>query len=188
MRLSPLEEKIAKLVEPIAAGLGLELYCVQQSGEAGGLTLQIMAENPATRALSVEECTALSRGISAMMDVEDPIADAYHLEVSSPGIDRLLMRERDYADYIGMEAKIEIDPPLNGQKRFRGRIQGFGDNEVLFKTDTGEVALPFHDIQKAKLVMNDELIKLGQMKFKHLQQQTEDSQEEVEDHGTAASR
>lgn len=188
MRLSPLEEKITKLVDPIAAGLGLELYCVQQSGEANGLVLQIMAENPATKALSVEECTALSRGISAMMDVEDPIADAYHLEVSSPGIDRLLIQERDYVDYIGMEAKIEIDPPLEGQKRFRGRILGFENNAVIFKIDTGEVALPYPDIQKAKLVMNNELIKLGQKKFKHLQQQTEDSQEEVEDHGTAASR
>lgn len=188
MRLSPLEEQIAKLVEPIAAGLGLELYCVQQSGEAGSLTLQIMAENPATKALSVEECTALSRGISAMMDVEDPIAGAYHLEVSSPGIDRLLMRERDYADYIDMEVKIEIDPPIEGQKRFRGRILGAENATIRLKTDQGEVALPFPAIQKAKLVMNNELIKLGQMKFKHLQQQTEDSQEEIEDHGTAASR
>jgi ribosome maturation factor RimP len=188
MRLSPLEEKIARLVEPIAASMGLDLVCVQQSGEGGGLTLQVMAENPETRRLSVEDCTALSHAISAVMDVEDPIADAYRLEVSSPGIDRFLMRERDYADYTGMEAKIEIDPPLEGQKRFRGRIEGFENNTVLLKIDTGQVALPFADIQKAKLVMTDELIRLGQKKMKQLQSTANSHEEEVDENGTAASR
>lgn len=188
MRFSPLEEKIAKLVEPIATSMGLELVSVQQSGEGGSLTLQIMAENPATRSLSVDDCTALSRAISAAMDVEDPIADAYRLEISSPGIDRLLIRERDYAEYTGMEAKIEIDPPIEGQKRFRGYIEGFEDNTVLLKTDTGQVALPYADIQKAKLVMTDELIRLGQKRMKELQSTANSHEEEVEENGTAASR
>jgi ribosome maturation factor RimP len=189
MRFSPLEEKIAKLVDPIASAMGLELVSIQQSGESNSLTLQVMAENPLTRALSVDECTNLSRAISAVMDVEDPIADAYQLEISSPGIDRLLIRERDYAEYNGMAAKIEIDPPIEGQKRFRGTIQGFENNEVQLKTDAGLVHLPFGDIQRAKLVMTDELIKAGQKKRKELLEATPNShEEEVEDNGTAASR
>lgn len=178
MRFSPLEEKIAKLIAPVASAMGLELVSIQQSGEGGSLTLQVMAENPKTRSLSVDECTDLSRAISAVMDVEDPIADAYQLEISSPGIDRLLIRESDYAEYHGMEAKIEIDPPIEGQKRFRGSIQGFENNEVLLKTDTGLVHLPYADIQKAKLVMTDELIKAGQKKRKELLEATINSHEE----------
>lgn len=189
MRFTPLEEKIATLVTPVATSLGLELVSIQQSGEGGSLTLQVMAENPATRSLSVDECTNLSRAISAVMDVEDPIADAYRLEISSPGIDRLLIKQADYDEHIGMEAKIEIDPPMEGQKRFRGVIEGFEKNEVALKIDTGVVYLPYADIQKAKLVMTDALIKAGQKKRQELLEQTNNShEEEVEDNGTAASR
>ncbi len=188
MRLSPLEERITRLIEPIVTSMGFNLVCVQETGEGGGLTVQVMAENPKTKSLAVEDCTSLSRAIAALMDVEDPITGAYRLEVSSPGIDRLLVREEDYADYIGMEVKIEIDPPMGEQKRFRGRIAKMEDHTVFLdiKDKDEQATLPFPSIQKSKLVMSDELIKATQKRIKLLNQDS--NEEEVEDHGTAASR
>lgn len=191
MRLSPLEERITKIIEPVVTGMGFDLYCVQQAGgDASGMIIQVMAENPKTRVLSVAECSALSRAVGAIMDVEDPIQGAYRLEVSSPGIDRLLMKLSDYEEYKGFEIKAEIDPPIEGQKRFRGRITGIENNEtVLLKVDNGDAALPFDRIQKAKLVMTDELLKATQKKFKLLTADSnKEAEKEVEDHGTAASR
>jgi ribosome maturation factor RimP len=187
MRLSPLEERIAKLIEPTLAGLGYSLVCVQENGEG----IQIFAENPLTGALGMEDCTKISRAVGAVLDVEDPIERAYRLEVSSPGVDRLLIKEKDYADHLGLEAKVELEAPNeNGQKKFRGRISGVEDNTARLMTeDQGEVTFPLSAVKKAKLVMNDELIKVTQERFKKLRQQQEDStNEEVEDHGTAASR
>lgn len=178
MRLNPLEEKIAKLVQPVVESMGLELFTVQQSGEGGGLIIQVMVENKKTGRLGMDDCSRLSRAIGAVLDVEDPITSSYRLEVSSPGVDRLLLKREDYAEYLGMDVKIEIDPPIEGQKRFRGRIEGMEGDEVLLKTDNGPARLPFPDIQKAKLVMSDELIKAGQKKFKELQQTTEGAEEE----------
>lgn len=182
MRLSPLEERITKLIEPTVTGLGYNLVCVQETGEG----IQITAENPSTGMLGMEDCAKLNRAIGAVMDVEDPIERAYRLEVSSPGIDRLLVREKDYTDHMGLEAKIELEAPLNGQKKFRGRIQSINGNTVVLVTeDQGEVTLSLPDIRKAKLVMNDELIKITQKRVKDLKQDS--NEKEVEDHGTAAS-
>lgn len=186
MRLTPLEERIAKMIAPTVTGMGFDLYCVQQSGEGGTLTLQVMAENPKTRVLGVEDCRLLSRAIGAILDVEDPINGEYRLEVSSPGIDRLLMRFEHYEEYKGLEVKLEIDPPLETQKRFRGRIVRTENGDtVVLKLDKGEVALPFDRIEKAKLVMNKELIDVTQKRFKELQQQTnpddESAKNEVEE-------
>jgi len=188
MRLSPLEERITRIIEPVVSGLGFDLYCVQQAGgDEHGMIIQVMAENPKTKVLGVEECTAISRAVGAVMDVEDPIQGAYRLEVSSPGIDRLLMKPEHYEEYKGFEVKAEIDPPIEGQKRFRGRITGLENGDtVILKTDNGEAALPFDRIQKAKLVMTDELLKAMQKKFKQLN--TAEEAKEVKDHGTAASR
>lgn len=190
MRLSPLEERITKLIDPVVSGMGFDLYCVQETSEDGAYIIQIMAEDPKTGRLSVENCTALSRAISAVMDVEDPIKGEYRLEISSPGIDRLLIRAKDYLNYIGFEAKLEIDPPINGQKRFRGRLTGLENETVLMKTeDQGDVTLPLDRIQKAKLVMSDELVKTTQKRIKELEAlQDSKENEEVIDHGTAASR
>lgn len=183
MRLTPLEERITGIIEPTITGLGYNLVCVQESGEGGGLTIQVMAENPQTKLLGMDDCTKINRAISPILEVEDPIAGAYRLEISSPGIDRLLVREQDFADYVGFEVKIEIDPPVEVQKRFRGRIVGFEENTVLLKIDNGQVALPFASIQKAKLVMSAELIKETQKRIKALNT----AEKEGEDHGTAAS-
>lgn len=182
MRLSPLEERITKLIEPTVTGLGYNLVCVQETGEG----IQITAENPSTGMLGMEDCAKLNRAIGAVMDVEDPIERAYRLEVSSPGIDRLLVREKDYTDHLGLEAKIELEAPLNGQKKFRGRIQSMDGNAVVLVTeDQGTVTLPLPDIRKSKLVMNDELIKVTQKRVKDLK--PDSNEKEVEDHGTAAS-
>jgi len=186
MRLTPLEERITKMIEPTVTGLGFDLYCVQQSGEGGALTIQIMAENPKTKSLGVEDCRQVSRAVGAILDVEDPISGEYGLEVSSPGIDRLLMKFEHYEEYKNLEVKLEIDPPLETQKRFRGRIiRTENGDTVVLKLDKGEVALPFDRIEKAKLVMSKELIDVTQKRFKALQQEAtpddESAKNEVEE-------
>jgi ribosome maturation factor RimP len=105
MRLTPLEERIAKLIEPTLAGLGYDLVCVQETGEG----IQVIAENPATGGLGMDDCAKISRAVGAVLDVEDPIERSYRLEVSSPGIDRLLIRLKDYETHLGLEAKIEME-------------------------------------------------------------------------------
>lgn len=160
MKTTPLESKIAEIVRPVAADLGLEVVSVRLIGEGGGRNLQIMAENPQTRNLGLEDCTKLSKAVSAVLDVEDPIEGAYRLEVSSPGIDRVLTRLQDFDVYNGFEVKIELDSPSStGQKRFKGRIGGLKGETITIITDQGEIEFPFGIIQKAKLVLTDDLIK-----------------------------
>jgi ribosome maturation factor RimP len=162
MKQTPLEKRLTKLFAPAIEGGGYRLVCVKIIGAEQAQTVQVMAENPATRALGVEDCAKLSRELSALMDVEDPIKGAYRLEISSPGIDRPLVSLQDFADFTGFEVKIEISPPHNGQKRFRGRIKAADDKDRTFAIvteDQGEVTLPFAAVEKAKLVMTDELLK-----------------------------
>ncbi|MCB1556227.1 MAG: ribosome maturation factor RimP [Alphaproteobacteria bacterium] len=154
------EQTITALVAPAVEARGLRLVCARMVNEGYGPVLQVMAENPETRNLGIEDCAALSREVSALLDVEDVIDGRYRLEVSSPGIDRVLITEDDFRDYTGCEAKIEIDPPQDGQKRFRGFLDGVREGAVLLKTqEKGQVVLPFTTICKAKLVMNDTLLK-----------------------------
>ena len=160
MRLTPLETRIAEMTNPVIEDLGFVPFCVKQTSDAGQPILQIMAEDPATQRLGVDDCAKISRAVSAVLDVEDPIEGKYRLEVSSPGIDRLLLTMAHYERYIGFEAKIESDTPAeNGQRKFRGRILGAKDNVVSLRTDQGEADIPFPTIIKAKLVLTDELIK-----------------------------
>ena len=159
MKQSGIERKIAQLVRPVIEDKGYELVCVSMQGPE----LQIMAENPATRNLGVDDCALLSREISALLEVEDPIKGRYRLEISSPGIDRPLVKLQDFADFAGFEAKIEVNPPIEGQKRFRGRLKGIEKNgeedEIVLETDEGTAYLPFASLEKAKLVLTDELLK-----------------------------
>ncbi len=160
MKKTPLEKKIFDLATPLADDMGLAIVQVKASGADGGQTVQIMAENPQTRRLGIDDCAALSRAISAAMDVEDLISGAYKLEVSSPGIDRPLTRLQDFVDYEGFEAKLETSIPNEaGQKRFRGFLKGLKDENILINTDQGEAEVPFHGLSKAKLVLTDDLIK-----------------------------
>jgi ribosome maturation factor RimP len=138
--------------------MGYELVRVHFGGTSGRPTLQIMAERLDRRPMAVEDCAEISRTISAVIDVEDPVADPYFLEVSSPGIDRPLIRPADYERFAGFEARVETAMPIDGRKRFRGRIAGIADGQVRLIEGAGELRLPLEQINKAKLVLTDDLI------------------------------
>ena len=160
MRYSPLEEKIVTIVTPVIEDLGFALHRVKITGELQSSVVQVMAEDPKTKNLGVDDAAKISRAISAVMDVEDPINGAYRLEVSSPGIDRMLIREKDFHDYKGFEAKLEtLIPTETGQKRFRGKINGMKENNILVTTDQGDIEIPYASLAQAKLILTDELIK-----------------------------
>lgn len=128
-----------------------------------GHTLQIMAERP-DGSMAIEDCEELSKLLSALLDVEDPIAGEYNLEISSPGIDRPLTRPKDFDRWKGFEAKLELSSAIDGRKRFRGLLHGYEDGEVLIEHEVEGYAekqvlgLPFSEIGEAKLVMSDDLI------------------------------
>ena len=149
---------IAPIIEPSLEAMGYRLVRIAFLG-ARRATLQIMAERLDDAPMTVDDCTEISRSVSALLDVADPIAGAYMLEVSSPGLDRPLTRPEDYDRFAGLEAKIELEQPLDGRKRFRGRLLGRAGDNVRLRGETGEVTLPFGDIAKAKLVITDELLR-----------------------------
>lgn len=160
MRATPLEHRIDTIIRPAVQDMGFDVVCVKIIGEGGGRNVQIMAERLETRSLGLEDCAALSRTISALLDVEDVIEGAYRLEVSSPGIDRPLLRLSDFKNYEGFEARLETAMPNDeGQKKFKGRLRGLKDETVLIETERGVSEIAFADLVKAKLVLSDELIK-----------------------------
>jgi ribosome maturation factor RimP len=153
-----LERRIAGMIEPSLEGMGYELVRVLMQGRQRPV-LQIMAERKDGRAMTVEDCADISRQISALMDVDDPIEAAYSLEVSSPGIDRPLTRPKDYEKYAGFEAKLETAEPLEGRKRFRGKLLGLDEHGcVKLVADGVEWAIPLTIVSGAKLVLTDDLI------------------------------
>jgi len=161
-----LEARIARIVEPVAIDLGYSLVRVKITQE-NGMTLQIMAEDANGR-FTIADCERLSKDLSPVLDVEDPIDREYHLEVSSPGIDRPLVRARDFRTYIGHEVKVELTDLLDGRKRFRGFIEGVDDEAVTIKlpdapkdTDPNH-RLPLVLLAEAKLVMTDALMNMAQ--------------------------
>ncbi len=151
-------DDIAPIIEPSLEAMGYRLVRVAFLG-AKRATLQIMAERIDNVPMTVDDCTAISRSVSALLDVADPIADAYMLEISSPGIDRPLTRPEDYDRFTGFEARVELGQPFDGRKRFRGRILGRAGDRVRLADENGEIELPFIDIAKAKLVITDDLLK-----------------------------
>ena len=153
---------IATLVEPVLVDLGFRLVRVQLSG-SDSQTLQIMAERP-DGTMSVGDCETVSRQVSPVLDAYDPLTDAYRLEISSPGIDRPLVRPSDFEDWAGFEAKIELKQPVNGRKRFRGIVDGFENDEVRLECELDQVGkqvlgFPMAMIGEAKLVLSDDLIR-----------------------------
>jgi ribosome maturation factor RimP len=108
--------------------------------------------------MTVDDCALISRSVSALLDVADPIAEPYTLEVSSPGIDRPLVRPEDYDRYAGFEARIDLNHLHDGRKRFRGRLLGRIDGHIRLVTETGEALLPLDDVARAKLLLTDDLI------------------------------
>ncbi|MCW8914286.1 MAG: ribosome maturation factor RimP [Magnetovibrio sp.] len=154
-----LAKRIADMIAPTIEDLGFEVVRVQLTG-AKHPRLQVMAERIDGTGIDVEDCAKISRSISAILDVEDPIASEYALEVSSPGIDRPLTRLKDYTTWAGFDAKVELGVGLDGRKRFTGRLMGLDDNDmILMESEDGdEFVLPFDDVQRAKLLLTDELI------------------------------
>ncbi len=159
MAIDPNE--IARMIEPSLDAMGYRLVRLMQTGGLRRPTLQVMAERRDETPMTVEDCAEISRAVSALLDVADPIAGAYLLEVSSPGIDRPLVRPEDYERFAGLEARIDLSSPVDGRKRFRGRVLGRDADHVRLDVEGGEVRLPFAAITKAKLVLNDELLALA---------------------------
>ena len=159
--------RLTEVIEPEAAALGFELVRVKmmpsEAGD-GGMALQIMAEDPATGQLVIDQCAALSRRVSDVIDTleeqgEVLVEGAYHLEVSSPGIDRPLTRPKDFAQWAGHEAKISMDKGWDGQRTLRGDLVGIaGEDVTIADRKAGEVTVPLGSIHSAKLVLTDALI------------------------------
>ena len=155
---------LSRLIEPEAHALGFELVRVKMTGGKSDLTLQVMAERPDTRQLTIDDCAELSRRISDRLDVleaegRDPIDEEYRLEVSSPGIDRPLTRLKDFADWAGHEARIVLATPIAGRKVLTGTLKGVeGDAITLYLPKNGEIDVPFAAVGTAKLLLTDALI------------------------------
>jgi len=157
-----LAAQIAAIAEPVLADLGFRLVRVVLSGRNGS-TVQIMAERP-DGTISVEDCAEISRRLSPVLDVHDPIKGQYTLEVSSPGIDRPLVRPSDFDAWAGYEAKIELKEPISGRKRFRGVLEGVEGDEVRIEVELDQLGrqvlgLPIGLIGEARLVLTDDLIR-----------------------------
>jgi ribosome maturation factor RimP len=155
--------RVAAVAEPVIDDLGLRLVRVKVSSQ-NGCTVQIMAERE-DGTMTVEDCEAVSRALSPVLDLEDPIGRAYNLEVSSPGIDRPLVRKEDFERWAGHETKIEMAVPVAGRKRFRGVIRGIEGQSVSIelpdaKTEDEKLArLPLSDLGEARLVLTDDLVR-----------------------------
>ena len=163
LRETGIAAEVAAIVEPVLGDMGFRLVRVKIQGDGRDRTVQLMAERP-DGSITVDDCEAISKGISPVLDVANPVSGAYRLEISSPGIDRPLVRPSDFEDWSGHEAKIELQEPVDGRRRFKGVLEGFEDGEVRIKADTGEqgiqlLGLPVHLISDAKLVLTDELIR-----------------------------
>lgn len=151
------EKKLLEIIDPILLDMGFELVRLRLMSNKE-ITLQIMAIRP-NGYINVDECAEISTAISAVLDVEDPILDAYNLEVSSPGIDRPLTRIKDFEEFEGYEAKIETVDLIDGRKRFRGTLAGINGSEILINLDEGTIGLEFDWLAEAKLILTDDLIK-----------------------------
>lgn len=163
---------VADVVEPVLESLGFRLVRVLISGKDARI-VQIMAERP-DGSINIDDCEAISRAVSPVLDVADNVPGAYRLEISSPGIDRPLVRPTDFEDWSGYEAKIELNEPVEGRKRFKGLLEGFENGEVRIAADLGELGrqhlgLPVALVADAKLVLTDDLIReaLTRAKQKH---------------------
>ena len=149
---------IARLIEPAVKELGFDLVRVAMIGGVSDPTLQVMAERPDTRQLTIDDCSDLSRQLSDILDETDPIEGSYRLEVSSPGIDRPLTRPKDYADWAGHEARIKYAEPVDGAKQVSGVIEGISGDRIRIATPKGERQVDFANIASAKLLLTDKLI------------------------------
>ena len=154
---SAIEKKLLGLINPLITDMGFELIRLRLMSSKE-ITLQIMVARP-DGFINVDECADLSTTISALLDVEDPILDAYSLEVSSPGIDRPLTRIKDFEEFEGYDARLETVELIDGRKRFKGTLAGTNGSEIMLNVDEGTIGLEFEWLAEAKLILTDELIK-----------------------------
>jgi ribosome maturation factor RimP len=194
--------RVASVVEPVLAGLGYRLVRIRISG-AAGCTVQIMAERP-DGTMTIDDCEAASRALSPVLDVADPVEGSYRLEISSPGIDRPLVRRSDFDRYAGHIANVEMQSPIEGRKRFRGELLGTaGDNIRLRRDDAAaeqaEILLPIDEVGEAKLVLTDALVAESLRRGKHgdreapqpphrLHQERRQTRHQAKQRGTALDR
>jgi ribosome maturation factor RimP len=181
--------RVAAIVEPVLIASGYRLVRVKVSG-LDGCTVQIMAERP-DGTMKVEDCEIVSRALSPVLDVSDPIDRAYRLEVSSPGMDRPLVRRSDFERFAGHELKVEMAVAINGRRRFRGLLLGVeGETARIRRSDAApgedsEVVLPIEDMSEAKLVLTDALIaeslRRGKAAEREARQQPDDSASTIQD-------
>lgn len=159
IRESGVAARVAAIAEPVIAALGYRLVRVKVSSRDGG-TVQIMAERP-DGSMTVEDCETISRNLSPVLDVEDPVTGAYNLELSSPGIDRPLVRRSDFDRWSGHELRIDMAVAIDGRKRFRGKLLGTDGDIAIIQGDGEDTAadrLPIGDIAEARLILTDDLI------------------------------
>ncbi len=184
IRESGVDARVALIVEPVLRAIGFRLVRVRLSGQHG-LTLQIMAERQ-DGTMTVEDCEDVSRALSPVLDVEDPIEKAYHLEVSSPGIDRPLVRKSDFTTWTGHLVKMETSILVADRKRFRGKIAEAGADDVLIERDQpayGDeptVRVPYEAIAEARLILTDDLIREALTKDKKARQEAKKRRGEPE--------
>ncbi|HVQ82810.1 MAG TPA: ribosome maturation factor RimP [Pseudolabrys sp.] len=178
-----LPARVATIVEPVIEQLGYRLVRVRVSS-AEGCTVQVMAERP-DGTMSVEDCEAVSRALSPVLDVADPIERAYRLEISSPGIDRPLVRKSDFERYTGHVAKIETSMPIQGRKRFRGVLAGTeGETARIRRNDAAEgeeteIMIPIEEMSDAKLVLTDELVSEALRREKSAKREAREARKET---------
>jgi ribosome maturation factor RimP len=161
-RETGLAAEVAAVAEPLIEGLGFRLVRVEISGR-DGQTVQVMAERP-DGTLTIEDCETISRDLSALLDTYDPVSGSYRLEVSSPGIDRPLVRPGDFSDWQGYEARLELNQVVSGRKRWRGKLMGYEDGEVRMEVEIEGmgrqvVGFPIALVETAKLVLTDDLVR-----------------------------
>ncbi|MBO6601667.1 MULTISPECIES: ribosome maturation factor RimP [Paracoccaceae] len=180
-----IDRRMAEILTPVIEDMGFEVVRIRLMGGKTN-TLQIMAERP-EGGIEVDECAQISTAVSATLDVEDPLEDAYTLEVSSPGIDRPLTRLKDFETFEGYEVKLETTQLIDGRRRFKGVLAGVEGDEVLINVDEGTIGLHFDWLSDAKLVLTDELITemLRQRKAAGIIDETEFDEIETEEAGEA---
>ena len=156
-----LTDSVDKLIGGTVEAMGYEVVRIAMMGSRARPVLQVMIEAKDERPLTVDDCADVSRAVSALLDEADLIDGAYTLEVTSPGIDRPLTRLKDFDRFAGLEARVETDLPIDGRKRFKGRLAGTEGEAVRIVLPEGEVVIAFADIRRAKLVLTDELLSVA---------------------------
>ena len=180
-----MDERVAQIITPVIEDMGFELVRIRiMGGEMK--TLQIMADKP-QGGIEVDDCADISNAVSAVLDVEDPISDAYNLEVSSPGIDRPLTRLKDFEMFEGYEAKLETHDMIDGRRRFKGELAGVEGTEVLIYVEEGTIGLEFDWLSDAKVVLTDDLIKEMLRQRKAAQNINEEQFDDIETEESAES-